>query len=260
MDTNIILGTSGVIIGILGLISGYIFYQRSLKYKEPTWSIKSNNLISGYSKKFKNLKIQYNNNVVEKLTVSKLLFMNAGRETINRDDIAKANRLRVIPIKETQIVDAKVDTCNNESSQFSVNISNEDKCAYIDFDYLDHNQGAVFQIIHTGVTSNDIQILGDIKGAKNSVITKIDLDPLSTRWEGLEIISNIISIIGFILVLITFTLIVITNTYPQYSITFDILPVILGVVLLAVLIVAWKRKLFQKKNVSKDLHKSLFDL
>lgn len=80
-------------------------------------------------------------------------------------DLQTANPLRIEGLNGSRILDAKVLARNNSSSQIDV-LLEENGCAYINFDYLDENQGAVIQIVHTGKSSRDIEIVGDIKGVK----------------------------------------------------------------------------------------------
>ena len=45
-------------------------------------------------------------------------------------------------------------------------LNKEKNCVPIEFDYLDEKHGVVIQLIHTGKTSDDIKVIGDIKGVK----------------------------------------------------------------------------------------------
>ena len=65
-----------------------------------------------------------------------------------------------------KILDTKLLGTNHPSSELAVNLSSDGSSALITFDYLDKGQGAVIQIVHTGITSDDISLSGDIKGAK----------------------------------------------------------------------------------------------
>jgi Ca2+/Na+ antiporter len=69
MNNEIVVGA---IFFIIGLIPAYYFYVKSIRIKEPIWSIKSNNLISGSVATLKNLSIAYKKHKVENLTVSKV--------------------------------------------------------------------------------------------------------------------------------------------------------------------------------------------
>lgn len=164
LDLGTILGIAGI---VLGAILSYYFYRVSLREKKPSWTVRSIVLIEDFCEKFENLKVLYNNENVANLTVSKIAFWNEGRETIDRNDIDTLNHLRISCIDGAKILDAKVLTTNNPSSQFSVNLSDDRDHVLLDFDYIDNKQGSVIQVVHTGRSSYDLEIVGDIKGVKN---------------------------------------------------------------------------------------------
>jgi hypothetical protein len=165
MEIDVVNVSISIGLAIIGIVAGYYLSRRS---KEPCWAIRSNNIIEGYSDKYDNLKILFKNESIKNLTISKVLFWNNGVETIDRPDIETANKLRIECISDAEILDVKILVSNHSSNQFEVIVSDDKKCAYIQFDYLDQQQGAVIQIIHTGIGSNDLHLTGDIKGAKIS--------------------------------------------------------------------------------------------
>lgn len=161
----------GLIVGIfsifIGIIISYYFYRKSLKIRQPYWAIRSNNLIYGFCNIVDDLEITFESEPVENLTISKIIFWNNGLETINYDDLTTINPLRIKGISETKILQASIIRSNNKSSNFTLEYFKEDNKVKINFDYLDQNQGVVIQVIHTGKSSKDIEILGDIKGVKS---------------------------------------------------------------------------------------------
>lgn len=174
MQTDIVglsIGIAGILIGV---IASYYFYRKSVRIKEPCWAIRTNNLIQGYSAQLDNLRVLYQDVNIENLTISKILFWNDGIETIDRGDIETANHLRIFSLDGVELLDAKVLTTNNQSCQFTVNLSSDKTNALLNFDYLDKKQGAVIQIVHTGTSSKDLNVAGDIKGA-NSIKNKFTI-------------------------------------------------------------------------------------
>jgi hypothetical protein len=156
---NIIFGVVGTLVGIYGIV----LTIRGIKKKEPVYEIESVNVFSDYSSKYKNLTVSYKGEKVENFTVSKVLFFNKGAETLHGDDIRTRNQLR-IEAYQGDILDATVLQANNGSSDFKVTFVNA--MVMIDFDYLNQNQGAVIEVIHTGLLSTDIGVVGDIKGVQ----------------------------------------------------------------------------------------------
>ena len=66
---------------------------------------------------------------------------------------------------EHKILDASVLFRKNDANQFSIEPCDDEMCVLVRFDYLDHNEGGVIQVLHTGKGSSDIEVCGTIKGA-----------------------------------------------------------------------------------------------
>ena len=115
MDWNIFLGIVGTVLGIVGIVTGYIFYRRGLRTKEPCYSIKTQKLIAGYSAKFEDLTIHYKDKEIENLSVSRIIFWNNGSETIDRNDIATKAPIAIMTKENVEILDVKVLEQNNYS-------------------------------------------------------------------------------------------------------------------------------------------------
>ncbi len=170
----------GIVIGILGIITGYILYRRGLKLRLPSWDIRTNNLINNFSSKISKLDIKFDNKEISNLSVSKIVFWNEGREVIDKEDISKSNYLRITPSKESvKILDCKVISRNSDASNFEVLLDPEKNEARLIFDYLNFRWGAVFEVIHTGIESKDIDIVGSIKGVEKINKKKISRVPES---------------------------------------------------------------------------------
>ena len=157
---------------------------KSNKKKDPVYSIKSINVISDYSSKYNNLTVAYKRKKVENFTVSKVLFYNRGAETIDRQNLTTKHHVRVVAV-ECQVLDARLLQANNLSSDFKVEVDKLNGWVNIDFDYLNTNHGAVFEVIHTGTNSENIALVGDIKGVQKLEQVLPDKlrknEPVSTR-------------------------------------------------------------------------------
>ncbi|HEV2805147.1 MAG TPA: hypothetical protein VGW57_09480 [Chthoniobacterales bacterium] len=174
MHTDIIGVTVGVVGILIGVAVAYYFYRIGLRVKEPCFSMRSNNLIEGYSSRLTGLKVLFGDEGVETLTVTRLLFWNAGAETIDRNDIAPTNPLR-IEADTVSLLEARVLSRSSDSNSFSCSVPEEKKRSLLTFDYLDRDQGAVIQVVHTGTSSSDLRVLGDIKGAPKLTSRTIDV-------------------------------------------------------------------------------------
>jgi hypothetical protein len=169
MVTDVInsLGFILTVVGTMLSIFGIVLAVKSIKKKVPVYHISSNNLISAFSPQYQGLKVSYKNEKTENLTVSKIVFFNQGAEMINRDDIETINHIRILAKDNVKILDATILLANNPSSQFRIYLNKEKNHVLLNFHYLSKNQGATIQVIHTGLSSHDIDIVGDIKDVIN---------------------------------------------------------------------------------------------
>lgn len=187
----------GYALAIIGLILSYYFYRKSIRIKEPVYAIKSNNLISGSKSNYEYLKVLYKNKKVENFTVSRFLFYNRGAETITKQDIETINRLRIIGKDEVEILDAKILQVNNPSNNFDLFLDKKPfielkkKNYLIDFEYIDKNHGVVFEVIHTGLSSDDLYITGDIKGVQKILELPVQFMSASPTGKRIAILAGI---------------------------------------------------------------------
>lgn len=212
---NPILNGLGFLLGIISLFLGYIFYREGLRLKKPLWNIKSNNLVRDYSSFIADLKILYKEEKVENFTISKIIFWNGGKDTINISDIAGTDPLKITINEKYNLLDAQILSTNNNPSQFSVSLQPDKKSALLNFEYIDYNQGVIIQITHTGTSSKDINISGTVKGAKllKQYLVPPNRLPLPTSRETDEFIlkrfspstrRKIISAVSFLVIISTF--------------------------------------------------------
>jgi hypothetical protein len=178
MQTDVI----GVTVGIIGILAGvaasYYFYRKGLHVKSPLWGIQSNNLIRNQTTTLPGLRVLFKEEGVRDLTVSRIVFLNDGQDTIKSSDLETINSLRISAKEGIKLLETKVVLVSNDSNQFSVRETDDKAQAFIRFNYLDNLQGAVIQVIHTGTSSEDIKIEGDIVGVKS--ISKANFPPF---WD-----------------------------------------------------------------------------
>jgi len=159
-------------IGIISFITGLIgFYLRvtsainsSKKRKIPSYRMRSINVISK-EEIIPDLNITYKENPVSNLTVTKIAIWNSGKETINAMDVPEGDPIR-IPVSgnNMDVYGVEILHVAEPSNGFRLKPTTEFHAYVIKFDYIDYNQGILLKIIHSGKSSDDIKILGTIKG------------------------------------------------------------------------------------------------
>lgn len=156
-----IFSIGSFILAVIGIALAIIFFFRSQKEKVPCFEISHNTIIEGLHKSLDGLAIQYKGSHQERITVTKVLFWNAEKKTIDYSDLVTKNKLRVINPEKINILDTKIIKTNSTSN--SVNIDSESNFS---FDYLDHEDYFVIQIVHNGCSNEKFKIEGKIKGVK----------------------------------------------------------------------------------------------
>jgi hypothetical protein len=151
-------------IGVISLLLTVVFHFMDKKEKKPCYIVQSISILRGFSSRFKDLELLYGGEKIENFTVTKVLFWNGGRDTIHSQDIAEADPLRFIIGENRQILDARVIQAKTDANEFRVEVSEDKLEAIAGFNYVDRNEGAVFQILHTGESGEDIRITGRFKG------------------------------------------------------------------------------------------------
>lgn len=162
---------------IIGILVRTYFYYKSKKTKVLKYVLKSYNLVKDHTSKFTDLNIKYKNEDVKNFTVTKMIFWNAGKETLDGKDITTAEPL-TLKIKDGfRFLEVSILKANNEASQISISPIQNNNTINIAYDYLDNLDGAVINIIHDATKSDDIEFSGKIKGLKKIVKTSFPKAP-----------------------------------------------------------------------------------
>jgi hypothetical protein len=203
MSTDRLLSIVSLAIGLASFFAAYIFYKKSLRLKLPMYEVYTNILVQDGVSQMSGLDILYKSRRVPVLSVSKVVFWNAGSDTLENSDIVKANPIRICCAGDIQLLDAEVLSANNKSSQFLIELAHSENEALIKFDYLDKDQGGVIQVVHTGLRSSDLAVIGDIKGAKLKKIRTTDFtEPLRKLLDATYIFLGLSMSFGGIYILL----------------------------------------------------------
>lgn len=160
---NIWFNIATLLIAIFGCILSVFFFRKGKKTKKPTYSIVTNNLVRDSIKDIDSVQITYKGENIPNLSVSKITFWNAGKDTIQKSDITKKCPLKVTIEDGYRILDAKIIFQKNEASLVKASLNPKKNEVIISFDYLDFEDGFVLQIFHTADSSDEICVTGTIK-------------------------------------------------------------------------------------------------
>lgn len=159
----------GVLVGIIGLVTAYFFYRRSLI--RPRLVFRSNTVhVVGKNPRFPSkLKIFYGSKEVPKVVKTSVVLWNDGNTTLSTNQITASDPLRIEIHGESELLDVDVSRVSREVNAFTANISpNSPSTIDISFDYLDPKDGALIRILHTKEV--DFNVKGTLRGLPSGVI------------------------------------------------------------------------------------------
>jgi len=161
------------IVGVAGIVAtvfvGVYYFHRAKREKLPIYVWDSIPWIEGLVGKLPGLKVMFNDVTVERVTITKLYFWNAGRETIRQADLTPAAPLAIKFAGGVNVLDARVarETHPACSAKVAPPVATPDgpTTLGLSFDYLDYNDGFVVQLVHDGAGAPGISVVGKIIGA-----------------------------------------------------------------------------------------------
>ena len=161
----VIIGLIAVVIGLIALV----LYVKDRKAKKPRCKTKSYNIIRDFEAKSVPLDIRYldTGEKVENVTVSKVAFWNAGNDTLEESDVAKKDPITLRVTNGCKILYAKRIFTKNDKNEITIEKQDE-SCAVVKFEFIEKGEGAVFELGHTGKSSDDVSVCGTVKGGVGS--------------------------------------------------------------------------------------------
>lgn len=157
-------------IGIVGIFLAIFFYLRSKPIKLLAFASRTFRVITDTdrSKKIKGLEVRVFGRLAPVVTVTRLALWNAGNRTIQFEDIAEKDPLRLLPTGVVEVFSIELLEQTKEANQVSfleVQDNQDNPNAYkISFDYLDPGDGILINLVHSGMGLEEFKIVGSIKG------------------------------------------------------------------------------------------------
>ena len=151
---------------ILGIAVTLIVTLIAIPRRKIDLEIITNNLIGNID--IGNIKLSYNNQEVNVITVTKVIFKNIGNRTIRKNDIASNNPIRFYIKPDYEILDIKVVDSSSEDNCSKINktLFNEKdkkiKSYTLDFEYFEKKEGCIIQIVHTAPNNDSIFTRGKV--------------------------------------------------------------------------------------------------
>lgn len=152
------------VISIFSTIFGIYTWCAGKQRKELSVYYKSDILIKAGKQRIPKLDILYDGNEIDDLSSTKLYIWNSGNQVLNNSDIVSSRPPRVVSANNATLLDVQIIRSSDTTNAFSISQKNEN-AAQFDFEYIDHGDGILVQILHTGNYS-DIEFDCKIKGGR----------------------------------------------------------------------------------------------
>lgn len=124
----------------------YDFKRKVLSHASSTYQIIRNSKTS-----LNDIEVTYKGEKVNALAVTNFVIWNSGNKLIEGSDIASAAPLCIQAIDGSKILSVKITDVVEPSNKFTISdCFVSDNMIHIAFDYVDSNEGAVIQVLHTG--------------------------------------------------------------------------------------------------------------
>jgi len=150
-----------IIVAVIFGIATIVLTLRRTRRKKPVWAYITSKIIGLDTDAPAELKLSFNDKPVRDAYRTIFIFFNKGRESIRENDVVEDI---AIHFKGADILQQPVILKpSKEAIKFSA--KQGDKAIELSFRYLDHNDGAVVEVLHTKSKSQDITCSGTIIGA-----------------------------------------------------------------------------------------------
>lgn len=173
-----------LLFALIGISLSIIFYLKSKRDKQLCFVKGSFNIIGVRAILIEKLKFFYDDKKIDNLTATKIAFWNRGNETIDENDIAPKDPVKLSVNEKYKILDARILYQTKDANNFKIIINTNDREIIITFDFLTKNQGVIIQLLHTGFRNDDIKLSGTIKGVNAFKEGYLNSDYLSRKFAS----------------------------------------------------------------------------
>ncbi|WP_121642607.1 hypothetical protein [Bacillus vallismortis] len=160
-------GWVGTLIGLIGILLAFYFHKVSKKVNELTYTFKTERVVGKNNKTPEDIEIVFRGKPVERVTNTQITVWNSGNVTIEGKNIVEKDPLRILISEGQEIISATILEKSRDANDFIIKTDeNNPHILEVEFDYLDAQDGAVIEILHTD-NENSFELKGSIKGLKS---------------------------------------------------------------------------------------------
>jgi|HubBroStandDraft_1064217.scaffolds.fasta_scaffold46614_3 hypothetical protein len=227
-----------VLVPILAaFLIAYLFYLRRRTVPRLLYSLRGQNLVKGLKSKAAGLEMTYNGNPVDTVTTTWVALWNAGGATLDPSDVPTATPIEVVVPEGDQLLSAERVGRSQEATNVTfTSTSPIDRALRVTFDYLDENDGVIFQVIHTNESWRSVTVQGRVKGGG---AVRLYQPPVGHRWMFWGAIAWF-AFIGLLLIPLHF--------YPSQLSGMTVTDLILFLGLPAIVIPQWTHIILERRG------------
>lgn len=139
------------ILGLIGLVITYFLYRASRIGPRPVYKYQALRLIGESEQELpEDITILFRNKKLQRLTKTHIILWNSGKTILNGENIVADDPLRLEFSEDSEVLSARLLNFTRQANKFTVNIHpHYQNQVILSFDYLDVNDGAVIEILHT---------------------------------------------------------------------------------------------------------------
>lgn len=153
-----------LLLAFAGIILAVIIYIKSRKTKSVCYAIRNYNLIRNFVSKIPLLKLSWDEEKIENVSISKVALWNGGSDVVENTDIASLDPLTISVLSPFKILDKNIIYLKNSKNKLELILNEERTKIGVKFEFIDRHEGVIIQVIHTGKRKEDLKITGTIKG------------------------------------------------------------------------------------------------
>jgi hypothetical protein len=168
---RLILNYGGIVLGIFGIAATAYFARRYSEKKRPRFYTTTELKIARSEDAPDDIAISYKGKNVARVYSTIVWFWNAGRKPLKSEDLRTSQPLEIRLKDENEsleILDVSVPKTSREAIRFKAQKC-DNACVSVGFDFIDHNDGGVIEIMHTGSLQTHVNFSGIILGAPEGV-------------------------------------------------------------------------------------------
>lgn len=196
---------TGSAVGVVGLISGFLFYESSRAEKVPVYAVSPTEVLAASGDLSSNLGIYWQGKQVPNVCLKRIALWNEGSLPITSSDLPEADPLRLVPSKTVDILFVQVAGISRRRLKFATRIVTDAESkrpvvylGIVGGDGLEKMDGGELQVVYSGDRDTEFRVEGRVVGVPGGFTRKLVGRQTTSsprgpnRWISLLIIAPVL--------------------------------------------------------------------